>query len=48
MNQKDIGQFIYKCRKEKCLTQAQLAETLNVSDKSISRWENGVSQTKGY
>ena len=41
MNQKDIGQFIYKCRKEKGLTQAQLAETLNVSDKSISRWENG-------
>lgn len=41
MNQKDIGRFIYKRRKEKGLTQAQLAEILNVSDKSISRWENG-------
>ena len=48
MNPRDIGKFIYKCRTEKGLTQAQLAEILNVSDKSISRWENGVSQTKGY
>ena len=41
MNPRDIGKFIYKCRTEKGLTQAQLAEILNVSDKSISRWENG-------
>lgn len=41
MNQQDIGLFIAKCRKEKGLTQAQLAERLGVSDKSISRWENG-------
>lgn len=41
MNAQDIGKFICKCRKEKGLTQSQLAEILNVSDKSISRWENG-------
>ncbi|WP_044600331.1 helix-turn-helix domain-containing protein [Candidatus Stoquefichus massiliensis] len=41
MNQQKIGEFISFCRKEKKLTQAQLAEMLGVSDKSISRWENG-------
>ena len=41
MNQKKIGAFISSCRKEKGLTQVQLAEILGVSDKSISRWENG-------
>ena len=41
MNQQKIGVFISNCRKEKGLTQAQLAEILGVSDKSISRWENG-------
>ena len=41
MNQEKIGVFIAKCRKEKKLTQEQLAEKLGVTDKSISRWENG-------
>ena len=41
MNQEKIGFFISICRKEKDLTQTQLAEILGVSDKSISRWENG-------
>lgn len=41
MNQQEIGRFISDCRKQKGLTQAQLAETLGVSDKSVSRWENG-------
>lgn len=41
MNQQEIGKFISSCRKEKELTQTQLAEILGVSDKSISRWENG-------
>ena len=41
MNQKKIGVFIAKCRKDKNLTQEQLAEKLGVSNKSISRWENG-------
>ena len=41
MNQKDIGRFIAAKRKEKNLTQEQLAEKLNVSNKTISKWENG-------
>lgn len=41
MNQEKIGSFLSDCRKEKGLTQTQLAEILGVSDKSISRWENG-------
>ncbi len=43
MNQQKIGAFIAKLRKEKGLTQEQLAERLGVSNKSISRWENGNS-----
>ncbi len=41
MNQEKIGEFIAKCRKEKKLTQQELAEKLNVTDRSISNWENG-------
>ena len=41
MNQIKIGKFILNCRKEKKLTQEQLAEKLGVTSKSISRWENG-------
>ena len=41
MNQENIGKFIAECRKEKHLTQEQLAEKIGVSNKSISRWENG-------
>ncbi len=41
MNQETIGKFIAECRKSKNLTQEQLAEKLGVSNKSISRWENG-------
>ena len=41
MNQIKIGKFILNCRKEKGLTQEQLAEKLGVTSKSISRWENG-------
>ena len=42
MNQEKIGKFIAKLRKEKKLTQEQLAEKLGVTAKSVSRWENGV------
>ena len=45
MDKVKIGQFISKCRKDKQLTQEQLAELLNVTGKSVSKWENGVSQT---
>ena len=41
MNQERIGKFISELRKEKSMTQDQLAEKLGVTDKSISRWENG-------
>lgn len=41
MNQEKIGKFITTRRKEKNLTQEELAEKLNVSNKSVSRWENG-------
>lgn len=41
MNQDKIGRFIASLRKEKNMTQEQLAEKLGVTDKSVSRWENG-------
>ena len=41
MNQIKIGKFIAQCRKEKNLTQEQLAEILNTTNKSVSKWENG-------
>ena len=41
MNQEKIGKFIAQCRKDKKMTQQELAEKLNVTDKTISRWENG-------
>ena len=41
MNQIITGQYIAQKRKEKNLTQAQLAEKLGVSNKTISKWENG-------
>ena len=43
MDQIKIGKFIAECRKKKNLTQAQLAEKLNVSDRAISKWETGKS-----
>lgn len=41
MDQLEIGIFIAKKRKEKNFTQAQLAEKLSVSNKTISKWETG-------
>ena len=41
MNQEKIGKFIAECRKNKKLTQQDLAEKLNVSDRTIGNWENG-------
>ena len=43
MDQMKIGKFIACCRKEKNLTQMQLAEILNISDRAVSKWENGKS-----
>lgn len=44
MNAQIIGNIISELREEKCMTQAQLAQRLNVSDKAISKWETG----RGY
>ena len=41
MNQQKIGVFLKELRKEKALTQEQFAEIVNVSNRTISRWENG-------
>lgn len=41
MNQSKTGKFIAQLRKEKEITQKQLAEKLGVSDKAVSRWECG-------
>ncbi len=43
MNQAKIGRFIAECRKNKNLTQMQLAEKLKITDRAISKWENGKS-----
>ena len=42
MNQERIGKFIAKLRKEKGLTQEQLAEKLKVSTNAVSKWERGI------
>ena len=41
MNQEKIGRFIAEKRKEKKITQEQLAEKLGVTDRAVSNWENG-------
>ncbi|MBO7258278.1 MAG: helix-turn-helix domain-containing protein, partial [Alphaproteobacteria bacterium] len=43
MDQVKIGQFIAKCRKKENLTQMQLAEKLNITDRAVSKWETGRS-----
>ena len=42
MNNVKIGRLIYQLRKEKNLTQLQLASRMNVSDKAVSKWERGL------
>ena len=41
MNQIKIGKFIAECRRKENLTQSQLAEKLNITDRAISKWETG-------
>lgn len=41
MNQEKIGKFIAKLRNEKQITQQELADKIGVTDRAISKWENG-------
>ena len=43
MDQIKIGRFIAECRRLQGLTQAQLAEKLNITDRAVSKWETGRS-----
>ena len=43
MDTKKIGAFLKQCRKEKNLTQEQLAEVFGVSARTVSRWETGIN-----
>ena len=43
MDQKKIGSFLKELRKEKGITQEQFAENLNVSGRTVSRWETGTN-----
>lgn len=42
MDCKKIGNLIYKLRKDKNMTQKQIADLMNISDKTISKWERGL------
>lgn len=43
MDQQKVGQFLRELRSEKSITQSDLAERLGVSNRSVSRWENGTT-----
>ena len=45
MDQVKIGKFLAELRKRDGLTQAELGEKLGVTNKTVSRWETGVSHT---
>ena len=44
MDQIKIGRFIAECRKQKTLSQLQLAAMLKITDKAVSKWERGISK----
>ena len=43
MDNRNMGDFIFKLRKENKMTQRELAQKLNITDKAVSKWERGVS-----
>ena len=45
MEAKKFGKFIAEIRKERKMTQADLAAEIHVTDKAVSRWERGLSLT---
>lgn len=48
MEPKDMGNKIKNARMAKGMTQKELASQVHVTDKAVSKWERGVSQTKRY
>ena len=48
MDQIKIGKFINEKRKEKNITQSELAEKLGISDRAVSKWENGISHIEWH
>ena len=42
---RNMSEIIAQCRKEKSLTQIQLAELLDITNQAVSKWENGVSHS---
>lgn len=45
INNEKFGTFLAQLRKEKGMTQKDLAQRLFVSDKAVSKWERGVSHS---
>lgn len=45
---KSLGEVIKRYRTQRKMTQVFVAESLGVSRQAVSKWESGVSQTKGY
>lgn len=43
MDNRNMGDFILKMRKENKMTQRELAQKLNITDKAVSKWERGDS-----
>lgn len=48
MNTLNFSGNITRLRHEKNITQEQLADFIGITKASVSKWETGVSQTKGY
>ena len=46
MNQYVTGEVIKEMRKQKNMTQLQLADHLGVTDKTVSKWENGTQERR--
>ena len=42
MDANRFGAFVAACRREKHMTQAELAAKIQVTDKAVSRWERGI------
>ena len=45
IDKQEFGAFVARLRKERGFTQKELAQRLFISDKAVSKWETGVSQT---